>query len=190
MSRADRPAPAPDAAPSSAGARRTARGIRDSDTVPPARATGGSPLGLPPGPAPEARTRWRRMSTGAGSQQGRRYVCPSRTPPAQLPHLGKLQEAFGLEPLQQLPALVVLQPSIGPLPLQQLADGARDLGHAEGGKLARDLAHQLQFLAAERASAKGQGFRHASRRMARFSPRRAQCPGSRCAAHATASRSA
>src|SRR5262249_39610480 len=35
--------------------------IRDSDTAPPARATGGSQLGLPPRPVPEARTRWRRM---------------------------------------------------------------------------------------------------------------------------------
>ena len=115
---------------------------------------------------------------------------PPRTSPAQLPQLGKLQEAFGLEPLQQLPALVVLQPSTGPCPLQQLADGTRDFGDSQGGKLPRDLAHQLQFAGAERASAKGQGFGHAMGRMARLSPRRAQCPGSRRGAHATASRSA
>ncbi len=90
-----------------------------------------------------------------------RNVCPPRTPPAQLPQIGELQEAFGLEPLQQLPALVVLQPSTGSLPVQQLADGTRDLGHPQGGKLQRGLAHQLQFAGTERASAKGEGFRHA-----------------------------
>src|SRR5580658_10658209 len=91
----------------------------------------------------------------------RRYIDPPRTPPAQLPELGKLQEAFGLEPLQQLPALVVLQPPTGSFPLQQLADGTRDLGHSKGGKIQRGLAHQLQFAGPERASAKDEGFRHA-----------------------------
>ena len=176
-SRADRPTPAPDGAPSSAGARRTARDIRDSDTVPPARATGGSPLGLPPRPTPG-------LALAGGACDGRRlatslrYVRASRTPPAQLPHLGKLQEAFGLESLQQLPALVVLQPSIGPCPLQQLADGARDLGHPEGGKLRAVWRINSSSLG---TNVRPQKVRDSGMRwrMARFSPRRAQCPGSR-----------
>src|SRR5207245_3221305 len=61
MSKADRPTPARDSAPSSAGARRTARSIPDSDTVPPARANGGSRLGLPREPVVQARTRGRRL---------------------------------------------------------------------------------------------------------------------------------
>jgi hypothetical protein len=72
-----------------------------------------------------------------------------------------LEEVFRLQPLQQLPALVILQPSFGPCPLQQLTDGARDLGHSEAGELLCDLAHQLQFVAAKGASAKGQRFGHA-----------------------------
>ena len=39
---------------------------------------------------------------------------------------------------------------VGPLPLQQLADGARDLGHGQGRKLRRDLAHQFQSVVVER----------------------------------------
>src|SRR5512134_367844 len=108
-----------------------------------------------------------RLALAGGAYDGLRfraspgYVYPSRTSPAQVSHVGKLQEAFGLEPLQQVPALVVLQPSVGPCPLQQLADGPRDFGDSKGGKLHCDLAHQVQFAGAERASAKGQGFGHA-----------------------------
>src|SRR5882762_3941119 len=68
------------------------------------------------------------------------YLCPPRTPSAQLPQLGKLQGSCCREPLQQLPALVVLQPSAWPLPPQQLADGMCDPGHPESGELRRDLA--------------------------------------------------
>lgn len=82
---------------------------------------------------------------------------------AQRSQFGKLQKAFGLEPLQQLPALVILQPSTGPCPLQQLTDGASDLGHSETGKVPHNLTHQVQFAGAERASAKGQGFGHVIR---------------------------
>ena len=96
-----------------------------------------------------------RAGDGRGFDPGRRSVRPPRTPSAQFAHLGKRPEALGLESLQQLPALVVLQPSVGPCPIQQVADGAGDLRHAEGGKLNRGLAHQRQFVGAERASAKG-----------------------------------
>jgi hypothetical protein len=122
-------------------------------------------------------------STGSRFAASPRYVCPSRTPSAQLPQIGKLQEAFGPEPLQQLPALVILQPSAGPL------EGTRDLSHAEGGELQRGLAHQFQLAGAERASAKGEGFRHALEKGA-GQPAPVQCPGSRSVAHAIASRSA
>src|SRR6266511_1289363 len=81
-----------------------------------------------------------------GFKVGRRYperirtpdVHLPRAPPASLLQVWKLQEPFGCEPLQQLPALVILQPSIGSFPVQQLADGTRDLGYSEGGKLQRD----------------------------------------------------
>src|SRR5262245_37985999 len=55
------PTPDPESAPSSAGVPRTARDIRDSDIVRPARAIGDFRLGLLPGPVPEVRTRWRRI---------------------------------------------------------------------------------------------------------------------------------
>jgi len=83
------------------------------------------------------------------------YLDRARPPPAQLPQIRKRQRSFGGETFQQLPALMILQASIGALPLQQLANSARDLGHSQRGKLRRDLAHQLQVVAAERASAKG-----------------------------------
>src|SRR5438093_7337182 len=109
---------------------------------------------------------FKRLALADGAYGGRRFaagsrcVCPPRTPPTQFPQFGKLQETFGLEPLQQLSALMVLQASTGPFPLQQLADGSCDLRYAEAGKLPRELAHQLQFASAERAFAKGQGFGH------------------------------
>src|SRR5262249_53770422 len=110
---------------------------------------------------------FQRLAFARGACNGRRlpassgYVHPSWTSPAKVSHGGKSQQAFGLEPLQQLPAFVVLQASTGSCPLQQLADGTRDLGHAERTKIPRGLAHQLQFASVERASAKGEGFRHA-----------------------------
>ena len=67
-SRADRPTPARDGAPSSAGSRRTARDIPDSDTVPSARATGGSPLGLPPRASSRGSHSLAAHATGAGSE--------------------------------------------------------------------------------------------------------------------------
>jgi hypothetical protein len=88
------------------------------------------------------------------------YIDSARTPSSQTPKLGKRQRSFGGEPLQQLPAFMILETSIGSLPLQQLTDRARDLGYPQGGKLRCDLAHQLQFVAAKRAPAKGQGVRH------------------------------
>src|SRR5579864_1707360 len=110
---------------------------------------------------------FQRLALAGGAFHGYRFavrlrdVCSPPTPPAQVPQTGKLQEAFGLEPLQQLSALVVLQSPTGPFPLQQLADGTRDFSNSEGGKLTRSLAHQLQFARAERASAEGQRFGHA-----------------------------
>src|SRR5487761_2772153 len=56
MSREDMPVLARDPAQSSVGARRTVHGIQDSDIVPSARATSGSPLCLPPEPTAAART--------------------------------------------------------------------------------------------------------------------------------------
>ena len=44
--------------------------------------------------------------------------------------------------------------------LLDLAGGTGDFGYSEGGELQCHLAHQLQFVGAERASAKGQGFGH------------------------------
>src|SRR3954453_16244517 len=60
MSTAYMPTPDPESAPSSAGARRTARGIPGNDYVRPARATGGSRLDPPPAPLPEGPLRWER----------------------------------------------------------------------------------------------------------------------------------
>jgi hypothetical protein len=46
------------------------------------------------------------LALTGGTYDGRRfaarprYIYPPRTPPAQLPQIGKLLEAFGLEPLQ------------------------------------------------------------------------------------------
>src|SRR5207244_5565011 len=56
-STAGRPVPDRDSAPSSASSPRTAQGIPNNDNVPPARATAGFPLALPPAPIPAARTR-------------------------------------------------------------------------------------------------------------------------------------
>src|SRR5712692_9684948 len=84
---------------------------------------------------------FQRLALTGGTCDGRRLAAgprclyPPRTPPSQLTQIGKLQETFGLEPLQQLPALVVLQSTTGPFPLQQLTDGTRDLGDSVGGKL-------------------------------------------------------
>src|SRR5258708_1852405 len=58
MSRADRPIPGRDCAPSTADSRRTGHGIQDSDDAPSARAINGYPLCLPLWPFPAARTRW------------------------------------------------------------------------------------------------------------------------------------
>jgi len=70
---------------------------------------------------------------------GPRYVCPPRTPPAQLPQIGELQETFGLEPLQQLPALVILQSSTGPVSTPATHRRfARDFGYSQGGKSYHD----------------------------------------------------
>ena len=79
-STADMPTPVRDCAPSSAGARRTARDIPDSDGVRPARATGGFRFGLPPRPVPEARTRWRRIRWSRA--QSRTAICPLAADPS------------------------------------------------------------------------------------------------------------
>ena len=160
MSRADMPTPDRDPAPSSAGARRTARGIRDSDTVPPARATGGSRLGLPPKPVPGARTRSTAHSTGVGFANRCSYVHPARTSPAQSPQFGKLSAILRLG---VAPAVAgthdssTLHWAVSTPATRRRCARSPSLPER---KTARDLAHQLQFVAAERASAKGQGFGH------------------------------
>ena len=130
-----------------------------SDTVPPARASGGSPLGLPPTPAPWVRTRRRSI---------RRAPVPS-TPQIRLPVADPSRPTSADREVAG-----ILRPGAAPA-----VAGTRDSStlhwavstpatrrrsarsRSEGGELQRGLAHQLQFAGAEHASAKGEGFRHA-----------------------------
>lgn len=94
----------------SAGARRKARGISDSDTVqqltPPATLSW-----------PFHQSQFEGLAFAGcachrcGFPVGPGSIRPPRTFPAPLAQGGKLQEPLALEPLQELPALVVLQPS-------------------------------------------------------------------------------
>src|SRR5262245_37362244 len=74
------PTPDPESAPSSAGVRRTARDIRDSDIVRPARAIGDFRLGPLPG-------QFQRFALAGGAFDGYRFrtvgrhVGSARTPP-------------------------------------------------------------------------------------------------------------
>src|ERR1017187_7577156 len=133
MSRADMPIPAPCPEQSSVVARRTAHGIQDSDNVPSARATSGSPICLPPESTAAARTH--SVVDGSRFATWCRYIDPAWTPSSQTPKLGKRQSSLSSKLLQQLPAFMILQSSTGPLPLQQLANRARDLRHPQSGKL-------------------------------------------------------
>jgi len=104
-----------------------------------------------------------------------RCICAARTPPTQLPYRGKLQEAFGLQPLPQLPALVVLQPSMGTRPLQQLADGPCDCGYA---KAENSCAVWRIKSSSPATNVRPQKMRDSGMqsRVARIRPRRAQYP--------------
>ena len=116
-SRADRPVPDRDNAPSSAGSRRTARDTRDSGNDPSSRANGGCRLRLPRGPSPAACIRSRCLRRRWALRRPRE-AWPPRTFPAQFSKGGECQEFFGLELLQQLSAFMVLQPSTRPPPFE------------------------------------------------------------------------
>src|SRR5205807_4699503 len=148
-----RQVPDRDFAPNSANSRRRARGIPDSDSVPPARATSGSPFRLLPGTSPAVR------------------ILAPRTRPALAPSVAEIclrgadpfrpsaagPEASALPPPADAPAIAGTRDSSArhwALPFQQFADGSGDLGHSQLGIVMRHSAHQFHFLRCERAPTK------------------------------------